>query len=174
MAKYEIAFDDKREEVSIYLVRNGSCFTNPPEVIQLEPMPYNEHDAEKQYLRGLYDLWECMTKIAFFDKPHDMVDLFGCKTFGELFTKHTPDECIEKIRAYEEAQNEQEEEKTISAVDVMRQYLNIFCNKHSSCIRCPLYNFSCGCGTNFLSDNPMPNEEVRRAYAEVLKNMSGE
>ena len=46
MAKYEIAFDDKREEVSVYLVRNGSCFTNPPEVIQLEPTPYIEPDME--------------------------------------------------------------------------------------------------------------------------------
>jgi len=46
MAKYEIAFDDKREEVSVYLVRNGSCFTNPPEVIQLEPMPYIKPDME--------------------------------------------------------------------------------------------------------------------------------
>ena len=46
MAKYEIAFDDKREEVSVYLVRNGSCFTNPPEVIQLEPTPYIKPDME--------------------------------------------------------------------------------------------------------------------------------
>ena len=46
MAKYEIAFDDKREEVSVYLVRNGSCFTNPPEVIQLEPTPYIKPNME--------------------------------------------------------------------------------------------------------------------------------
>ena len=46
MAKYEIAFDDKREEVGVYLVRNGSCFTNPPEVIQLEPTPYIKPDIE--------------------------------------------------------------------------------------------------------------------------------
>lgn len=47
MAKYEIAFDDKREEVSVYLVRNGSCFTNPPEVVQLEPTPYIKPDMEQ-------------------------------------------------------------------------------------------------------------------------------
>lgn len=46
MAKYEIAFNDKREEVSVYLVRNGSCFTNLPEVIQLEPTPYIKPDIE--------------------------------------------------------------------------------------------------------------------------------
>ena len=46
MAKYEIAFNDKQEEVSVYLVRNGSCFTSPPEVVQLEPTPYIKPDME--------------------------------------------------------------------------------------------------------------------------------
>ena len=115
MAKYEIAFDDKREEVSVYLVRNGSCFTNPPEVIQLEPTPYIEPDMElladeahgigfnegyEQGIRqGRKEVYEAIKGIVSM-VPDDLESTFGDYHIPYISNVHQPDWLIEKFEIY--------------------------------------------------------------------------
>lgn len=87
----------------------------------------------------------------------------------------TASEAIEGIRAYEQAQKESEElkkEQSVTTEEVMRQYLDIFC-KGKWCTGCPLNtpDFTCGRGYHFLGNSRISDEEVRRAYAEVLQKM---
>ena len=89
----------------------------------------------------------------------------------------TASEAIEGIRAYEQAQKESEEpkkEQSVTTEEVMRQYLDTFCHQ-KMCTRCPLNtpDFTCGRGYHFLT-NRISDEEVRRAYAEVLQRMKEE
>lgn len=94
--------------------------------------------------------------------------------YTELDLEQVRKEAFEKIRQYEQRQEEQKEEKPILVEDVMRQYLNIFCDSHR-CLddKCPLHTpeFTCGRGKHFLSlpHNRVSDEEVRRAYAKVMK-----
>lgn len=119
-------------------------------------------NRQEEYQRGLADAWEAARKIQY--------------TGGNLswwIHNVSPSEAIEEIRAYEQAQKEKEEqneEKPICAEDVMRQYLDTFC-KRNFCTKCLLHtpDFTCGRGYHFLSKNPVSDEEVRRAYAKVVK-----
>jgi len=116
------------------------------------------------YRKGLSDAWEAARKIQ--------------DTGGNLswwIHNTTASEAIEGIRAYEQAQKESEElkkEQSVTTEEVMRQYLDIFC-KGKWCSVCPLDtpDFTCGRGYYFLGNSRISDEEVRRAYAEVLQKM---
>ena len=126
------------------------------------------------YENGLNDAWEAVRKISHMDsKTRD--EIFGLVITSNIVDENTASEAIEKIRAYEQAQKEKEEpkkESSITAEEVMRQYLDRFCN-NKSCSVCPLYtsDFTCGRGHHFLTSSPISDEEVRRAYATVLAKM---
>lgn len=139
---------------------------------------YNEpgKNQQKAYQRGLNDAWEAAKKI--FLPVHQgglpasaLIQIFGNSPIEYSLEDYSASECIEKIRQYEQEKEEQKEEKPIPVEDVMRQYLDMFC-KGRSCTGCVLHDFTCGNGTQFLSEkHPVPDEEVRRAYAEVLQKM---
>jgi len=119
---------------------------------------------QRGYEAGLNDAWEAARKIQ--------------DTGGNLswwIHNTTASEAIEGIRAYEQAQKESEElkkEQSVTTEEVMRQYLDIFC-KGKWCSVCPLDtpDFTCGRGYYFLGNSRISDEEVRRAYAEVLQKM---
>lgn len=114
MAKYEIAFDDKREEVSVYLVRNGSCFTNPPEVVQLEPTPYIKPDMElladeahgigfsEGYEQGLQqgrkEMCKAVVKLA---DVGSRVCAFDGASIEHIFVSYTPESILEKLGKFD-------------------------------------------------------------------------
>jgi len=114
MAKYEIAFDDKREEVNVYLVRNGSCFTNPPEVIQLEPTPYIKPDMElladeahgigfsEGYEQGLQqgrnEMCEAVIKLA---NVGTRICVFDGASIEYIFASYIPDTILEKLERFD-------------------------------------------------------------------------
>ena len=95
----------------------------------------------------------------------------GTASIAYIFDNFSASEAIEKIRQYEQKQ-EEEKKESIIAEDIMRQYLNTFCNGRS-CTCCPLDtpDFTCGRGYHFTSTNPISDEEVRRAYVEVRQKM---
>lgn len=133
-----------------------------------------EKAQEEAYQRGLNDAWEAARKIAS-DNAGRNYSIFGQHFTAEILNTHTAQEAIEEIRAHEQAQKEkeeQEEKDSITAEEVMRQYLDTFC-KGRLCEGCPLDtpDYTCGRGRHFLTSCPVSNEEVRRAYAEVLAKM---
>jgi len=144
--------------------------------------------ADKAYKKGLSDAWEAARKIGSnsmcslkemgFDFSRCVVADYNPSWF--VVKNYSASEAIEKIRQYEQTQKELEqekEEKPIRAEDVMRQYLTEFCKKHSCRDRdCALHtpDFTCGRGYHFLTDSPVSDEEVRRAYAKVVKCKSCE
>lgn len=132
------------------------------------------------YENGLNDAWEAARKIAS-DNAGRNYSIFGQHFTVEILNTHSASEAIEEIRAYEQAQKEieeraqKEEEKSISAEDVMRQYLNEFCKGHRCTDKeCALHthDFTCGRGYHFLT-SCVSDEEVRRAYAKVLQKDEG-
>ena len=133
------------------------------------------YDSGKRamYQKGLKDAWEAARKIAS-DNAGQNYSIFGQHFTVEILNTHSASEAIEEIRAYEQAQKEleqeQNEEKPIRAEDVMRQYLDTFC-KRNFCTKCLLHtpDFTCGRGYHFLIKSPVSDEEVRRAYAKVVK-----
>ena len=141
--------------------------------------PYTEPDAEEAYQRGLNDAWEAAKK-NYLPEDHGglgyktRMKVFDTDNIGWIFKNLSASEAIEKIRAYEEKKETEEAKKEteIKVEDVMRQYLDIFCNSHR-CNKCPLHTpeFTCGRGKHFLSlpHNRVSDEEVRRAYAKVMK-----
>ena len=140
-----------------------------------EGMQLSIDDAKlkEAYQRGLDDAWECARKIDHMS-DEDIKNVFGCG-FSAVFETIGASECIEKIRQYEQEKEKQEKlkkEQSVTAEDVMRQYLDTFC-KGKSCTGCPLHtpDFTCGRGYHFLSYNRISDEEVRRAYAKVLQKM---
>ena len=133
------------------------------------------------YSEGLKDAWEAARKLLFNKSSggigfnaKTIKEVFGVSDDFEVLRDYSAAEVIEKIRQYEQAQKEleqeQNEEKPIRAEDVMRQYLDTFC-KRNFCTKCLLHTseFTCGRGYHFLSKNPVSDEEVRRAYAKVVK-----
>lgn len=67
--------------------------------------------VQDAYQQGLKDAWNAAHKVLWYGNK-EMMPLFGL-TFGsgdweQIFTDHTASEAIEKIKAYEEKQNEQE------------------------------------------------------------------
>lgn len=123
-----------------------------------------ESGKRAMYQKGLKDAWEAARKIQ--------------DTGGNLswwIHNVSPSEVIEKIRQHEQRQEESEEskkEQSVTAEEVMRQYLDIFC-KGKGCTRCPLHtpDFTCGRGYHFLTKSRVSDEEIRRAYATVLQKM---
>lgn len=136
-----------------------------------------EKAQEEAYQRGLSDAWEAAKKIWEYDLT-TLREIFGEGIMRmDFFMKFTASEVIEEIRAYEQAQKEKEdqtqkeEEKPFSVDEFMRQYLDKFC-KSQRCRYCVLNtdDFTCGRGYYFTTaDSPVSDEEVRRAYAEVMK-----
>lgn len=138
--------------------------------------PYTEPDTDairmEGYQNGYSDAWEAARKIAS-DNSGRNYSIFGQHFTVEILNTHSVSEAIEEIRAYEQAQKEKEEQKekdSVTVEEVMRQCLDTFC-KHNFCTECILHtpDFTCGRGYHFLTRNRISDEEVRRAYAEVLK-----
>ena len=136
--------------------------------------PYTEPDMEQVRKEA----WEAARKIAV-NADHGglsaeaLREIFsvGTASIAYIFDNFSASEAIEKIRQYEQKQ-EEEKKESIIAEDIMRQYLNTFCNGRS-CTCCPLDtpDFTCGRGYHFTSTNPISDEEVRRAYVEVRQKM---
>lgn len=126
------------------------------------------------YGEGLKDAWEAAQKI-WEHSEKELYDIFGYYMRFDVFTKTSASEAIEKIRQYEQKQDESEESKkelSVTTEEVMRQYLDTFCNK-KRCEVCPLdtSDFTCGRGYHFLTKSRVSDEEIRRAYATVLQKM---
>lgn len=133
------------------------------------------------YQKGLNDAWDAARKIYGSADKHGLPTEVITKIFREdgkeyfnywdIVEDFSPAEAIEKIQQYEQRQ-EEEKKESIIAEDIMRQYLNTFCNGRS-CTCCPLDtpDFTCGRGYHFISANPISDEEVRRAYVEVRQKM---
>ena len=200
MGKYivDIASPNVRNEYIVYWTHDG---LEAKRVSDLTP--YTEPDTEEAYRRGYEtakhecedcnkgekytaeDAWEAVRKIAL--KPEiaecvdDLVRIgFNVGTAGSwseaielLFDKYSASEAIEKVRQYEREEEKQEEKDSVTAENVMRQYLNAFCHGRN-CEGCPLntYGFTCGRGSHFTTArNPVSDEEVRKAYTTVLQKM---
>jgi len=140
---------------------------------------------DEAYQRGLADAWEAARKIYGSATKHGLPTEVITKIFRDdgkenfnywdIVEDFSPAEAIEKIQQYEQAQKEkeeQEEKDSVTAEEVMRQYLDIFC-KSKWCSGCPLNtpDFTCGRGYHFLGSSPISDEEVRRAYATVLQKI---
>jgi hypothetical protein len=54
----------------------------------------------------------------------------------------------------------------MKTIEEMREDLYKFCYTHDSCTDCPLHTpeFSCGRGHHFISEHPVSDDEVKRAY----------
>ena len=142
--------------------------------------PAPEVCNDMAYQKGLSDAWDAARKLLFNKSSggigfnaKTIKEVFGVSDDFEVLRDYSASEAIEKIRQYEQAQKELEqekEEKPICAEDVMRQYLDTFC-KRNFCTKCLLHtpDFTCGRGYHFLTNNPVSDEEVRRAYAKVVK-----
>ena len=142
--------------------------------------------AEKAYQKGLSDAWEAARKIYGSATKHGLPTEVITKIFRDngkenfnywdIVEDFSPAEAINRIQQYEQAQKEkeeQEEKDSVTAEDVMRQYLDTFCKGKWCCARCPLNtpDFTCGRGYHFLSDSRVSDEEVRRAYVKVLQKI---
>lgn len=119
------------------------------------------------FQQGLGLAWEAVRRIDHMS-DEDIKNVFGCG-FSAVFETIDASKAIEEIRAYEQARKEKEE--SISVEEHMRQYLDKFCKSHR-CRDCVLdtHDFTCGRGYYFTTpDSLVSDEEVRRAYAEVMK-----
>lgn len=159
---------------------------NEPVIREITCEPYTEPNMEQvkdeAYQRGLADAWEAARKLLFNKSSggigfnaKTIKEAFGVSDDFEVLRDYSPAEAIEKIRAYEQEQDESEESKkelSVTTEEVMRQYLDTFCNK-KRCKGCPLdtSDFTCGRGYHFLTKSCVSDEEVRRAYATVLQKM---
>ena len=144
-----------------------------------------ESGKRAMYQKGLKDAWEAARKIYGSATKHGLPTEVITKIFRDdgkenfnywdIVEDFSPAEVIERIRQYEQKQEESEEsikEQFVTAEEVMRQYLDTFCHERS-CMSCPLNtpDFTCGRGYHFISANPISDEEVRRAYIEVRQKM---
>lgn len=137
--------------------------------------PAPEVCNDMAYQKGLSDAWDAARKIAhcaLWDDYRKDTGNLSVYT-GAVLDYYTASEALEEIRAYEQAQKEkeeQEEKDSVTTEEVMRQYLDTFC-KRNFCTKCLLHtpDFTCGRGYHFLTKNPVSDEEVRRAYAKVVK-----
>ena len=129
---------------------------------------------DEAYQHGLNDAWDTVRKMR--DMTfNEQREVFGTDYYTDIIAL-SASECIEKIRQYEQKQEESEEskkEQSVTAEEVMRQYLDMFCTHSGGCKGCLLHtsDFTCGRGYHFLTNKPVSDEEVRRAYAEVLQKM---
>lgn len=132
--------------------------------------------GERHYQKGLSDAWDAARKIAhcFLWGSYQRETGRSSACAQDVLDHYSASEAIEKIRQYEQEKEKSEEQKkqeSITAEEVMRQYLDNFC-RGRKCTGCPLHtpDFTCGRGKYFLYDS-MSDEEVRRAYAAVLAKM---
>ena len=191
MAKYIIELKD-RETLYKAAIKNGE-----PYVTIALGKPYTEPDLEQvreeAYEQGQKDLrescvpqdeeaygigynegfqcgldvtWDAARKIENLPEA-EKFEIFGEYDMFHIMRRYTATEAIEKIRQYEQSQKE----KPIRAEDVMRQYLDEFCKRRWCCAECVLRtdDFTCGRGYSFTGITSVSDEEVRRAYAEVMK-----
>ena len=141
-----------------------------------------ESGKRAMYQKGLKDAWWYMQKILLpswlggygGDVIREIFEIEENHNIEEAVLNYSASEAIEKIRQYEQKQEESEEpkkEQSVTVEEVMRQYLETFCHGRS-CMSCPLNapNFTCGRGYHFIT-NPVSDEEVRRAYTTVLQKM---
>ena len=68
-------------------------------------------DQKNQYEKGLKDAWECAKKIAIIPRNgglscDEMDDIFHTKSVTTIMNNYSASEAIEKIKAYEEKQNQ--------------------------------------------------------------------
>ena len=164
----------QEKQISVELIPEESLTPyTEPDIEQVRKEAYKE-GREAGIKDGMCEAWEAARKIAS-DNAGRNYSIFGQHFTVEILNTHSASEAIEEIRAYEQAQKEkeeQEQEQSFTAEEVMRQYLDTFC-KGKSCTGCPLHtpDFTCGRGYHFITKNPISDEEVRRAYAEVLQKM---
>lgn len=195
MGKYIIELDEDPHNIRLMQLKNG---VDGVPVTEFKVVcPYKEHDLEqvkREAYRegredgvhdGMYDAWDAARKISMAEiNGHcswkTMKNIFGYDVPSKIFKNFTASEVIEEIRAYEQAQKEKEseeskKEQSVTAEEVMRQYLDTFC-KVNRCRECVLHtsDFTCGRGYHFLTNNPVSDEEVRKAYATVLEKMRKE
>lgn len=128
------------------------------------------------YDAGLDDAWKAVRKICCSVTAgglnYNTLDaVFGSRYPEHIVDTFTASEVIERLKQFEQKQEESKKEQSVIVEDVMRQYLNLFCHNAEGCAKCPLNtsDFTCGRGRHFFTDNPVPDEEVRRAYAKVVK-----
>lgn len=155
----------------------GNVYTEP-DLEQVRKEAYRQGydtgygtNVNEFYEQGLADAWEAARKIVTMpNREFINSDILDLDPGESIFTKYTASEAIEKIRQYE-----QEQQESITVEDVMRQYLDKFCKGQRNCEGCPLRtpDFTCGRGYHFLHDY-VSNEEVRRAYFAVLQKMKEE
>lgn len=176
----------KLNECGSYWLPTGITLT-PYTEPDIDAIRKEAYDQGRKYgkIEGQAEAWACVKKIAF--KPEivecvdDLVrmgfDVGTADSWSEaielLFDKYSASEVIEKVRQYEREKEKQEEKDSVTAEDVMRQYLDAFCHGRN-CEGCPLetYGFTCGRGSYFINTrNPVSDEEVRKAYTTVLQKM---
>ena len=130
--KYIIKLDEN--EIAYKTVNSNGC----PMIGLLHPAPYTEPDLEKVkkdydafyehgYEQGLEDAWECVRKISSMDsKTRD--EVFGLVITSNIFDENTASEAIEKIRQYEQEQEEIKVGNEVKSGDekyiVLQKYLN--------------------------------------------------
>ena len=116
MSKYIIELDDRIKIVtSVGVTENGVVYTTSDYVHNLEELNsdyINEHFGELQdqaYQKGLDDAWECAKKMTWTAKHggygERLSDVFG-RTDSFDFYDYTPNEAIEKLKAFEQKQDE--------------------------------------------------------------------
>lgn len=74
----------------------------------------NEHFGDLQdtaYQRGLKDAWEAARKVALNSNDgglgiEDLDEIFDCYTLQQVFKKHTAQQTIAKLKAYEQKQDD--------------------------------------------------------------------
>ena len=108
MAKYEIAFDDKREEVDTESIRKeayeqGYTDGRKKHEVEVYAIAYT-NGKQDGYQKGLNDAWEAARTL--WNTPNRK-EVFGHITFNTTLTTLTAQETIEKIRQYEQ-ENEEE------------------------------------------------------------------
>ena len=186
MGFYIIEINDKYKQV-VLLSADGELYCTDvaglmpytePELEQVRKEAYDKGymaayvkshmETRGSYQQGLADAWDAARWIVKSNAGVNF-EVFGKHFISEILQEISASEVIEKIRQYEQEQKEQE---SITAKKVMRQYLDTFC-KGRNCGGCPLHtpDFTCGRGRHFLTNNPVSDEEVRRAYAAVLAKM---
>ena len=137
-------------------------------------------NRQEEYQRGLADAWEAARKIVLdTDKGgipiSKLQQIFHKGWPNEIIGAFSASEALEEIRAHEQAQKEKEEQEEkdfVTTEEVMRHYLDTFC-KRNFCTKCILHtpDFTCGRGYSFLTNSPVSDEEVRRAYAAVIAKL---
>lgn len=132
--------------------------------------------AEKAYQKGLNDAWSFAEHLAYIsdDVTNSVyMSMNGGKGLLVAFGMSYEDA---KKQYDEYFKKKKEEQESITAEDVMRQYLDTFCTNETGCSVCPLHTpeFTCGRGYSFLTIDQVSDEEVRRAYFTVLAKMKEE